>query len=406
MAEGRRISRATVHRLVVGGLVLVLAAAGASLVRGLLPLDPASLGCDPDAVGTGPGAPVGTFRDAGGFAPGAAWVDDIVLEEGSLKGVLNDVAATGSIAVAVGRRDLGLGVWRPLIVASSDGVEWRASAIAQAEATDGGIEAVTVGGPGWVAVGSISTDDRGGSAGGVWTSADGLTWQRQALQPVANIHRVAAGDSGLLALASVADGTATLGRSRDGADWTWSDPGVGSGGFSDIAWATSEWIAVGFLSAGGDDILPAVWRSPDGLAWTCRPLPVPEDYPRGHATRVLPGATTTLITGFVAPPCPGWASCPASAASWILSGDGSWTRLDPNATRRGPTTVAPDGSFVSVDTEGVWRSRDAASWQRIAGPPTGGWPEAIAVTSEGLIGVGAMDGVVTRPWIGILPATP
>ena len=362
VAEGRRISRDTVHRLVVGGLVLVLAAAGASLVRGLLPLDPASL--------------------------------------------LNDVDATASLAVAVGRRDLGSGVWRPLIVGSTDGVQWRAAAITLLETTEGDIVDVTDGGPGWVAGGSVSTDDRGGSAGGVWTSTDGLTWQRQGLQPVAYIHRVAVGDTGLMALASVADGTATLGRSRNGADWTWSDPGIELGGFSDIAWATNEWIAVGFLSAGGDDLLPAIWRSTDGQAWTCQPLRVPEEFPRGHAIRVFPGATTTLITGFVSPGCPGSASCAAFVASWIPSRDGGWTRLDPNAIRRGPTTVDPDGSFISLDAEGVWRSRDAATWERIAAPPAGGWSEAVAVGPGGLIGVGVMDGVVIRPWIGLLPTAP
>ncbi|MEK6719779.1 MAG: hypothetical protein AABZ33_03800 [Chloroflexota bacterium] len=350
--------------------------------------------------------PIGNVGAATALRPAGTWADDVGVADGPPLGVFFDVDATADQAVAVGRIEAGGGVWRPLIATTSDGRDWRMSTIGGVGQTDGDIVDVVAGGPGWLAAGSVITDDRGGSAGVVWWSDDGSTWQRGQLQPVAPVHRIAVGEDGMLALGSDPAGSAWLGSSVDGLHWEWRDPGIGRAVFEAIAWASDGWVAGGRILLGGDDALPAVWRSANGVDWSCRLLPTPRDVPYGWTTSVLPGGATTLITGAVNQSCSPFASCAALTASWVATADGAWRLIEAGEARAGLATVAPDGSFVALDGGGVWLSIDGVNWQVVARPPEPGVPGALAVLGQGIVSIGATYGAGVRPWVGLLPNEP
>lgn len=392
--------------ILAAGLVVVVV--GVVLLRTPIAIGLANLRCGSgDDLGPGgaPGTqPIGSFEPTAA-APrfAAAWADDVTLEDAPLGGVLHAVAAHGDMAVAVGRTEEGGGIWRPLIVTSEDGRRWTPARVGGASMA-GDIVAVAAGGPGWVAVGSMPTDDRGGSAGAIWSSADGRTWSQASLQPVSFIHSIALVGGELWAIGSPPDGTNSLGVSTDGLTWAWRDPGLGDSANASVARVGDEWIAAGAIPLGGDALLPAVWRSRNGIAWTCTLLPTPPDFGYGSATQIVPGATTTLVAGSVTAGCGPFASCAAFAASWVATGAGTWDRVDGAPVGSWPIVTADDGTFLTVNGDGVWRASDGTAWERVAPRPDFGGPDAIVLTPHGLVAAGTSFGAGTRPWLGLLPA--
>lgn len=396
-------------RLVILAAGLVVVVVGVVLLRTPVAIGLANLRCgsgDDHEPGGAPGPPpIGSFEPTAA-APhfAAAWADDVTLEDAPLGGVLHAVAAHGAMAVAVGRTEEGGGIWRPLIVQTLDGRRWTRSEVTGGSSVDGDVVGVVAGGPGWVAVGSVSTDDRGGSAGAIWSSEDGRTWTQASLQPVSFIHSIAVVGGELWAIGSPPDGTNSLGVSTDGLTWAWRDPGLGDSANVSVARAGDEWIAAGAIPLGGDELLPAVWRSRNGIAWSCTLLPTPPGLNYGSATQIVQGATTTLIAGFAAAGCSPFASCPASTASWVAGAAGTWVRVDGAPAGSWPIITADDGTFLTVNGDGVWHARDGSAWERVAQRPESGVPEAIVLTPHGLVGAGTSFGAGTRPWLGLLPA--
>lgn len=388
-------------------LVAAVAVAAALLVGGLLvlgpsPPPPTALGCDADTEPVG-AAPVAAITTGSPISFRETWADDVALPDvGS--GLFNGVAAFANRAVAVGR--LEGETLRALIALSDDGRTWRVTSddgpdFSGAEAVD----AVAIG-DGFVVAGSVSTNDRGGSAGAIWWSQTGERWQRLPPQPVAYIHQLGWGPRGFLATASTAGGDPVLGSSADGRDWRWTAwPTTGSPG--DVAPTLDGWIAVGWIGVGGDDRLPVVWRSTDGTHWTCQVLSTTPNEPFGNAVSVYPGGATTLVRGHINAGCSPFASCAASDAVWVATADGSWRRLDSeDASLLRAVTAGPDGSFVALTETGVSRSEDGTTWHQVSDQvPPEGTPGAIGVANWGLVGVGeTYQGAVVRPYITFLPA--
>lgn len=378
--------------LVVGGLIVLRPSAPS----------PTALGCDAgsEPVGAAPvavkatGSPV-TFQET--------WADDVTLPDTG-SGFFYGVASLNDRAVAVGRLE-GETV-RVLIALSDDGRTWRAASddgprFSGAELVDAVATA-----DGFVVAGSMSTNDRGGSAGAIWWSQTGERWQRQPPQPVAYIHQLASGPRGLLATASTAEGDPVLGSSTDGRDWGWTAwPMTGSP--NDVAPMQGGWIAVGSIGVRGDDRVPAVWRSIDGARWTCQVLSTAPNEPFGNAVSVYPGRVTTLIRGHINPGCTPLASCAASDAAWVATADGNWRRLESeDAPLLRAVAVAPDGSFVALTEAGVSRSEDGTTWREVLDQaPPGGAPNSIGVAHGGLVAVGeTYQGAVVTPYITFLPA--
>jgi hypothetical protein len=389
-------------RLVTAGAVAAALVVGGLIVLRPSAPSPTALGCDAgsDPVKTAPvaviatGSPV-TFQET--------WADDVTLPDTG-SGFFNAVASLADRAVAVGRLEGATS--RALIVLSDDGRTWRVASdggprFSRAEAVDAVATA-----DGFAVAGSMSTNDRGVSAGAIWWSQTGERWQRQPPQPVAYIHQLASGPRGLLATASTAEGDPVLGSSTDGRDWRWTAwPTRGSP--NDVAPIQGGWISVGSIGVGGDDRVPVVWRSTDGAQWTCQVLSTTPNEPFGNAVSVYPGRATTLIRGHINADCSPLASCAASDAVWVATTDGSWRRLESeDAPILRAVAVAPDGSFVALTETGLSRSDDGTTWRELSDqvPPEGA-PNSIGVAPWGLVAVGGTyQGAVVRPFITFLPA--
>ena len=161
----------------------------------------------------------------------------------------------------------------------------------------GRIEAVTAGGPGFVAVGRgcVNTGaDLPTCEGVVWTSTDGKAWQRTPAGdptdtgaffptsgPEIGMFDVAAGGPGIVAIGYAArpDMAATIWFSSDnGASWERAKIGdVGSTRVNAIAWDGRQFVMVGEDRSQWDGTLEgmakataraAVWTSTDGYNFT------------------------------------------------------------------------------------------------------------------------------------------
>lgn len=196
---------------------------------------------------------------------------------------VTDVVATGTGWLAVGREDpecqfdCNLAPVRALVWTSGDGLHWTRVAN-QTSFGHAAMTSVTLGGPGFVAVGQA------GNHAAVWTSTDGKAWSRV---PDATLFHapsgtdqtfgawmtdVAAADGTIVAVGMVGTqgdvGSALAWWSTDGRHWSRAtgkrflygqlfSVGVVPGGF----------LAVG--PSGSDSCLGGMWASADGRAWAC-----------------------------------------------------------------------------------------------------------------------------------------
>jgi hypothetical protein len=236
--------------------------------------------------------------DAFSEADGGAVMNDVALGESGLVAVGLVYGQTGPFAtyregylseprdVVI---DVDAAVWR-----SVDGVSW--SRVRAEDETFGGdtvrqsMNAVTAGGPGFVAVGQEGFDFVGFDE---WT-------------PIPDSSAPKAGSGS----AHVADNVAAVWTSPDGETWTRvaNEPSLAHGGGEVTGWATMFDIAShaqGLVAVGRDVWLPstrfseswraAVWLSADGLSWR-RAVGVGVDgFPDMHAVTVV--ADGTLVAG-------------------------------------------------------------------------------------------------------------
>ena len=282
------------------------------------------------------------------------------------------VAVGGPGLVAVGWDESGgdpdAAVWT-----SSDGITW--SRIPHDESIFGGeddqaMSAVTVGGPGLVAVG---WDESGGDAdAAVWTSSDGITWSRVSHDETALggdneqfMNAVTAGGPGLVAVGTDGfdtDPDAAVWTSSDGITWSRvpHDEAIFGGqrnqSMDGVATGGPGVVAVG-TDGSGDDGDAVVWTSSDGITWS----------------RVSDGAG-------------------------VLGGDGRQLMLGVTAGGPGLVAVGSEGNF-SLSDAAVWASSDGINWSRA--------PHDDAVfggrLSQAMVSVTAGGpGLVAVGWDGVL----
>jgi hypothetical protein len=259
------------------------------------------------------------------------------------------------------------------------GVEW--SRVPHDEAVFGGpggqiMTSVTVGGPGFVAVGSGDADG-GDRHAAVWTSLDGRVWSRVPHDEAVfggsdgqRMRSVTAGGPGLVAVgwdSSGDDEDAAVWTSTDG--WVWSrvphDEAVfGGPGDQWMLWVTSGGpglVAVGQAQSDDGDRVAAVWTSTDGRVWSRVP----------HDETVFGDATMWSVTaggpGLVAVGDGDWA-----AAVWTSSDGRVWSRVSHDekvfggqgmlsVTVGGPGLVAVGHGLGAA----VWTSTDGRVWSRV-----------------------------------------
>jgi hypothetical protein len=181
-----------------------------------------------------------------------------------------DYASTTMTSVVRGPGGLvSIGTWQtidvniPRIWHSTDGQRW--TSVYEPSGFER-IEAVAVGGPGYVAVGLASDDGLTGRPQ-VWTSADGSDWTAVDSQGLdGNLSDVVAGAETLVAVG----GSAFV--STDGAAWTTAPEQEALQGaqMTSVAFRNGAFVAAGALIGSGDILraTPAIVTSQDGLHWS------------------------------------------------------------------------------------------------------------------------------------------
>ncbi len=234
---------------------------------------------------------------------------------------------------------------------------WEQVSTQSAFGLDDVISSVIEGGPGLVAVGGAM--NAGNADAAVWTSADGVTWDRIAGPDVLGVT-------------------------------------VGYQMIMDVANGPMGLVAVGWVDTKFGDLDPPIWVSPDGLTWSRL---------TGNADAFSPGSLINAITtggpGFVAVGI----SDVGSAAIWV-SGDGkSWTRVeqplgdgytdsqitDILATDSGLVAVGfadPEWQHFATGRVLAWTSQDGLTWDRSDLGSETGTVWAVAGTGDTAIAVG------------------
>jgi hypothetical protein len=267
---------------------------------------------------------------------------------------------------------------RAAVWTSPDGIAW--SRVPHNEALFGraGMDSVTVGGPGLVAVGTATLDnDRDVAA--VWTSPDGITWSRvpynEAVFGGATMQSVTAGGPGLVAVGWDGHphggiGNAVVWTSVDGITWSRVPHNEAVFGRDDGQWMWSVTtggpglVAVGFDSSGA-----AVWTSVDGINWSRVP----------HNEAVFGVGEMRSVTaggpGLVAVGAPHGAN--SHAVVWTSVDGITWSQVPHNeavfgeaamtsVTVAGPGLVAVGGTGnLRLGQAQVWTSPDGIVWSRV-----------------------------------------
>jgi hypothetical protein len=172
------------------------------------------------------------------------------------------------------------------------------------------LEAVTAGGPGWVAVGATVPQEVGPVDTLVLTSTDGSTWSQVPLGDLAQVGSlsdVVAFQAGLVAVGSVWDPNdrqhAIAVASADGLTWQAStDRDLRNAYMSGIA-AWGDGVAAVGCRLGADGLCdrPSVWTSVDGLEWDRVAMPrsagEPNAVASGDGLLVVMGVSSAIADG-------------------------------------------------------------------------------------------------------------
>ena len=251
--------------------------------------------------------------------------------------VLHGVATSDDLAVVVGAGASGGGVVRT----SEDGATW-SSPVAVTDP----LRAVAHGDGRWVAVGDRSFAEEGGegdgSAGAIWTSTDGSTWERTATTSPYDNTELTARSGGILHQAMLS-----------------------------IAYGDGTWIATA-QECTESECLPVEFTSADATSWTRRAM----DGPLGAVSVAHDGRSWGFVGREVSGAGPG-ASSSATAIAGRSSDGTTWTY--------GPTTpegvimeglAAGPGAWLAVQdrstepdaasTDGVYRSEDLVTWSEVS----------------------------------------
>lgn len=297
------------------------------------------------------------------------------------------VAADDAGFVAVGfreeapRRD-------GVILFSPDGGTWqRVDLGLMLGALDLDLVDVAAGPGGFVAVGSASMDGRPTTTVAL-RSADGRSWEREALPEAADtyVYSVAAGPAGYLASGNTASGGGASWVSADGTTWQRAPTealGAGTGGIIDPRADGAGWMALG-----SNGNTPLFLRSTDGIGWEATVIGSPDEY----ASRLVAGRWGYVVQGGEGRCGLFSMSCGGTTFTW-WSGDGkTWTRLRPEgALASGGITFADAGDrgLIGLDGLSAWSSTTGWSWTAM--PPPGDGSAALnaaVVRSDVIVAVG------------------
>jgi hypothetical protein len=318
---------------------------------------------------------------------------------------LSVIAVAATFAVLVGLAVLpgggsnGVSIDQISPLAEGDFVPYQWSRVSHDEAVftrdhAQSMSSVTVGGPGFVAVGESGLHGNESRAT-VWTSVDGIDWDRvphiETVFGDARMKAVTSGESGLVAVGSATSENgrrvAAVWTSVDGVDWDRVPHDEAVFGESVLAGATMESVIVGgpgFVAVGSDasgqgaSSNAVVWTSVDGLVWS---RVAHDDMVFGKAEI---GRCCTSMSSVTV----GDAGLVAVGTDWTDDSEGGratvWTSVDGTDWSRLPHNEVLSGTMSSVTTGGpgfvavgsteldaghtvavVWTSVDGIDWARV-----------------------------------------
>jgi hypothetical protein len=348
--------------------------------------------------------------------------------------ILNDVAAAGSLIVAVGDAagSEANGMRDGLVVISADGgTTWeRVSDPEDLDVGGKGLNAVIAAGPGFIAGGgSCDTEERGPFHPALWWSSDGRDWVRVPHDPDSfgdrgGIYYLLARDADILAMGAVCSGELCGGamwRSADGTEWEriWGiDPDFWGGSLvvtdagllvvEPPVWTSidgTEWSAVplepdpfahddpelgwsvmdvtlgasGYVAVGSDGNDAAVWTSIDGTSWERIPHD-PDVFADASMMDVLAFGEGYLaigpdwaITEEIGGPVPGMPSVPTPPVLWVSPGGRTWHRIELGGDPAAVRSMIEfDGSLIAVGQSGTFIDGADAIWINDQPPALGG----------------------------------
>ncbi len=281
------------------------------------------------------------------------------------------------------------------------------------------MSSVTVGGPGFVAVGSHGSRSQPYVAT-VWTSVDSVSWFRvpndesvlgtgDAFSDGLSMRSVTAGGPGLVAVGSD-EPDAAVWTSVDGITWTRGHVPIVQLGWAEMSAVTTGGpglIAVGHKAEQSGSTEAAVWTSPDGIIWS-----------RVLADGVFDDAEMSSVTqggpGLVAV----GADLDGSAAVWVSDSGTDWTRVPHDASVFGDSAMSSvtdwgsglvavgyrrggewyDGEWLNSVEAAVWTTPDGVTWSRVdmVAAFDGSEISSVANTGSGLVGVGSVAAALGR----------
>ena len=261
------------------------------------------------------------------------------------------------------------------------------------------------------ALGTVSTDDRGGSRGTVVYTDDGQTWieANGNFEGTRPSSLAGSGRELLLIGTRNSDIRPLAWRSADGDTWTPVELQLpvnpAQADMGTVASLGDEYLAVGSLTA-GVTAAPVVWRSGDGASWSCHLLD-PAGFDSAQPFELHRAGSAWLALGIAGNACGFGASCPGYPIAWASQDGLSWSAAlgtDEPISDGGIGFGSGAEQFIAIGRGRSWTSLDGMSWtldEQSDGAPDG--TDALAVGPDGrLVAVGTRgDGTDVDPWITV-----
>lgn len=192
-----------------------------------------------------------------------------------------------------------------------------------------------------------AADDNGAGDGGIWTSADGLSWTSRTSPVAANFNAGAYGN-GTFVLVGTHSSVNYVVYSPDGI--TWSVPTFPNKQWQAVAYGNSTFVALSYLNGTTGQAM----TSPDGITWTSRNTSVDAAW---NAVCYGNGKFVAVSTG----------------TNTMTSTDGiSWTTGTAPASQAWIDVAYGNGIYVAianvVTTGQIMYSSDGISWTQISAP--------------------------------------
>ena len=367
---------------------------------------------------------------------GLAWnrVDDPDLVSRPRNGTTYGVIAGGPGAIAWGYV-YGTG---PRIWTTTNGTDWKPASVEAATDADveehnpGEVLDVTAGGPGYVAVGVYFRAGGDGNTSIVWTSVDGMTWQRVPADPVfarSMMSSVVSWKGELLAygcenVSPIDCGPQRVWASSDGLRWKTIEMSLPEG-TNTVSSMTSSPDRLWGRAWLYDESVPAenpkaqaMVTSTDGRTWARSTLPAITwgavySLPFGWYATVMPWSLPS--PQFTPPPTPPGQPGPGVYRSTDMA---TWTLVSKGLTTVGNDLVAVGDTLIMVGDDAAgnvqcwakcqatgWRSVDGGvTWQEVPADKVGGTMRSVVALPDGtLVAVGQTvddkGGSSTAAWV-------